>query len=241
LDKDKQLKVERLPDDGNGGNGGEEPEPTPPPPFQPHNYVVRLNGFSITTTRSRYTDTDYVCFAVQVGDHEPQFRFAKIGDIDEGHYDLNWDLGPFYIDDANTKLKFNYQIINTSAEGHWGIEVIRSALIDGARKMLAEFATVQLYPAVVSGIRASDDTPQSSQENSWDISWLFLLIYFGVKFLADLLASIAPDCDGAVAIKQHRFRGQTLWDMTLMGPAGGARSTLAMIRLGDVGQIPNIM
>ncbi len=74
-------------------------------------FVFRLDNFRITDTMARHLDTDWVYFTVRVGDQVLGPTHQKIGDLNNGTYTLNWDLGPVAIA-ANTPVVMTYQIIN---------------------------------------------------------------------------------------------------------------------------------
>jgi hypothetical protein len=74
-------------------------------------FLFRLDNFKITDTMARHLDTDWVYFTVRVGDQVFGPRHQKIGDLNNGTYTLNWDLGPVTTA-PNTPVVMTYQIIN---------------------------------------------------------------------------------------------------------------------------------
>ena len=75
------------------------------------NFLFRLDSFRITDTMARHLDTDWVYFTVRVGDQVFGPRHQKIGDLNNGTYTLNWDLGPVTVA-PETPVVMTYQIIN---------------------------------------------------------------------------------------------------------------------------------
>jgi hypothetical protein len=77
----------------------------------PNTYIFSLNNFQIFNTMAAHLDTDYVYFTAKVGDQVFGPQHAKIGDLNNGTYKLNWEFGPVRVDD-NTPVLFTYQIVN---------------------------------------------------------------------------------------------------------------------------------
>jgi hypothetical protein len=75
------------------------------------NYVFTLGGFHIYNTMAGDTDTDWVYFTVKAGNKVFGPQHAKIGDLDNGDYVLDWKVGPISINDNDPWL-MTYQIVN---------------------------------------------------------------------------------------------------------------------------------
>ena len=76
--------------------------------------IFRLNNFQIFNTMALHTDTDWVYFTVKIGDriYPPSGpRTEKIGDLNNGLYVLNWDIGPIEIEPSDPVL-MTCQIVN---------------------------------------------------------------------------------------------------------------------------------
>jgi hypothetical protein len=74
-------------------------------------YIVRLNNFKVFDTTSPHTDTDYIYLTVRVGDQIFGPRHVGLGDLNNGVFYVNWEVGPVTISDT-TKILISYQIVN---------------------------------------------------------------------------------------------------------------------------------
>jgi hypothetical protein len=74
-------------------------------------YIVRLNNFKIFDTTSPHTDTDYIYLTVRVGNQIFGPRHIGLGDLNNGVFYANWEVGPVSIAD-NMKVVISYQIVN---------------------------------------------------------------------------------------------------------------------------------
>jgi hypothetical protein len=80
-------------------------------------YVVSLDKFHIDNTRSLHNDTDHVNFAMKVGNAAiPESLTRDTGDVNNGDHLVGLCFGPIPIDPA-IPIMFNYQILNSSADG----------------------------------------------------------------------------------------------------------------------------
>jgi LGFP repeat-containing protein len=80
-------------------------------------YVVSLDGFHIDNTRSVHNDTDHVNFAMKIGSQAmPESQTRDTGDVNNGDHLVGLCFGPLLIDPA-APIVFNYQILNSSADG----------------------------------------------------------------------------------------------------------------------------
>src|SRR6266404_7135154 len=130
-------------------NGGAPPPPPPIPPFQPAHYIFRLDEFSISNTRSVDEDTDHVTFGLKVGNtmFEPQVK--HMGDVDNGDHAVGLAFGPVLIDDPNTSVAVNYQIINN---GHASDADIEQKLAAGAVALLGKVFSLATPWTAVLGV-----------------------------------------------------------------------------------------
>jgi hypothetical protein len=81
------------------------------PKIQAESYVFRLDKFQISKTRSLHEDTLFASLAVKIGDQPPQTVTKKIGDRNDGTYNLGLELGPVSLDNT-TPVTFNFQLVN---------------------------------------------------------------------------------------------------------------------------------
>ncbi|MEJ6485976.1 RICIN domain-containing protein [Nostoc punctiforme UO1] len=101
----------------------------------PDNYIFSLNNFQIFNTMAAHLDTDFVYFTLKVGDQAFGPQHAKIGDLNNGTYKLNWEFGPIHVDD-NTPVLLTYQIVN---HGH-----------DDAQKQIDD--DIKIASAITKGV-----------------------------------------------------------------------------------------
>jgi hypothetical protein len=101
--------------------------------FTPHNYTFNLDSFEIKNTRAKHNDTDYVSFALQVGNQKFTPQVKKMGDLNNGTYYPSLSFGPVLINDPNTTITFNYTIANL---GHGDSKQVQGAMSTGASQAL---------------------------------------------------------------------------------------------------------
>jgi hypothetical protein len=77
-------------------------------------FIVRLNNFQIFDTTSPHNDTDYAYFSVAVGNQMFGPRHAGLGSLNNGLYNLNWEV-PITVADDTTPVIISYQIVNNGA------------------------------------------------------------------------------------------------------------------------------
>ncbi|GHA14844.1 hypothetical protein ACFOOM_11025 [Streptomyces echinoruber] len=137
--REPQVELRKPPNgDGGGGDGvvPVTPKPPPlPPPFQAANYMFRLDGFTISETRSPRHDTVHVSFGLQVGDKKYPPQIKKMGDLGEGNYPVDLEFGPVPVTDAGERVIFNYTILNN---GHDSDANIAKTLIDATTALLSK-------------------------------------------------------------------------------------------------------
>ena len=172
---------------GAGGDGGTRVNglTSAVPQFQPANYMFFLDSFDIYTTRSAGSDTDHVTFAVKVGDQVPQPITVHVGDVDNGHHNLQGrglQFGPLLVTDPNAPISINFQIINNGHDSDANIEQKGTA---AALALLAKVFSLSTPWTAVLGVVAE--------------------ILGGILF---------ADCDGPVAVDQINLTGATLWAWT---------------------------
>jgi len=143
----------------------------------PNHYIFSLNNFQIFNTMAAHNDTDYVYFTVKVGDQIFGPRHAKIGDLNNGTYPLNWEFGPILVDD-NTPVLLTYQIVN---HGH----------DDAQRQLEDDIKIANSISGTVAGI-AGAVFPEAGA--------IIGLIGAGLAGVGDALAWVAGQisCDGMV-------------------------------------------
>ena len=78
------------------------------------NFIVRLNNFQILDTTSPHNDTDDAYFTVKVGNQMLDPIHSRIGSLNNGVYNLNWEI-PITLPDDTTPVIISYQIVNNGA------------------------------------------------------------------------------------------------------------------------------
>lgn len=160
-------------------------------------YVFKLDNFTITNTRSRSSDTDYVSFTLKVGDNQPQTQIKSMGDVKNDTYNVGrtfnvgLEFGPITITDPNTTVKFNYQIINaghtTNNEVTKVLETAACGMINATGDIIAASFAGGIWGIIIGGTVA--------------------LATLG---LGELVSFLTADCDGLVAVDQVAVTGATL-------------------------------
>ena len=82
----------------------------------PTGYIISVDAFHISNTRSVHEDTDYVSLAVQAGTQEPLKGSFFAGDVNNGDHAVRLKVGPVSVA-ANEGLTFSYLVLN---KGHSG-------------------------------------------------------------------------------------------------------------------------
>ena len=79
-------------------------------------YTFRLNSFKIGHTRAKHSDTDYVNFALKIGNNAIQTQNRFMGNLNNGNsivsFNVGLQFGPFDIN-YNDTITMSYQIINS--------------------------------------------------------------------------------------------------------------------------------
>ncbi len=111
-------------------------------------YMVVLDKFHISKTRSVHEDTDYVTLTVQVNQQPPVNQTIFVGNVNDGDHPVNLQLGPFDVG-PNDTLTLNYVILN---KGHGNGD--RQKIEDGLAKsataaIVAEFPSTAAYSSYI--------------------------------------------------------------------------------------------
>ena len=151
-------------------------------------YKIRMMSFEIANTRAVHNDTDYVSFALKVGDRIFPARAEKVGDLNDGWYPLNWEF-VFDIDDPGTPIVFSYLIINS---GHSDTDVSTNRMAAAANGLCSALA---------------------APTGGWS-----LVVAGGIDALLPVVDLFVADCDGWVAGDQISINGAMLAQWTAGGP-----------------------
>lgn len=111
-------------------------------------YMVVLDKFHISKTRSVHEDTDYVTLTVQVNQQPPVNQTIFVGNVNDGDHPVNLQLGPFDVG-PNDTLALNYVVLN---KGHGNGD--RTQIEDGLAKaataaIVAEFPSTAGYASFI--------------------------------------------------------------------------------------------
>ncbi|MFZ0179068.1 MAG: hypothetical protein WAL84_04240 [Candidatus Dormiibacterota bacterium] len=140
-------------------------------------YMISFDKFSIYNTMARHTDTDFVYFTGKAGQQLFGPFHQAMGDLNNGDYWLNWDMGPFDLEPGKP-FAFHYMVVNHGG----GDDVVKAKTdLELASKITAVVGSVvALVPpaAIVGGVLEA--------------------IAAGGELLAFLLPVIDPNCDGIV-------------------------------------------
>jgi hypothetical protein len=150
-------------------------------------YILRLHAFSISNTMARHTDTDWVYFTVRIGDTTFPTRYAKIGDLNNGDYTLDWDFGPSPVK-PNDLVIITYQIVNS---GHGSAQ----DAVDIANATQGAVATI-----------ASGIVPPAAP--------IIGIISGALAVVGGILHLVFANCDGIVLNDAVTGNGQNLNDWT---------------------------
>jgi hypothetical protein len=180
-----------------------------PIPTIPH-YMFSLDSFQIRNTRSRHLDTDYVTFAVTVGNSEPQPQTKSMGDLNNGGFAVGLTFSDVAVADEKPVI-VTYLIVNS---GHQSQSEIDSKL-ESAATQLANAGAQAATTAIGSGVGALAGATIGGAVVPMVGAALGAL----AGWLASTLGSILfADCDGPVAAQQTPFLGRDLWLKTAEGP-----------------------
>jgi hypothetical protein len=156
-------------------------------------YTFRLRSFEIDNTRARGTDTDYVAFALTVGDTTyPTQIVPNMGDLNNGSYAVDLTYKDVLIPASTKSITMSYQIINA---GHSDPGIVENGLKAGAKALAdkgVDYGTAEL------GI-------------PWASTFLEPLAEAGVDYAFQLAD---PNCDGPVAVDAITFTPGQLYTNT---------------------------
>lgn len=179
-----------------------------PPPVSVRNLLhthtlctFRLDSFSISNTRSRHTDTDFVSVSLRVGANDFGTLTKSMGDLNNGTYQVGLEFPNVAIDgtDAETRILFIYQIVNAGNDPG-GVDqrlestadVIAGAIAGGSIALAGPTGGV----ASVPGLAAAGVIEALSSFYSW----------------------LTVDCDGPVAVDAASVAEADLFALLSQGP-----------------------
>ena len=173
-------------------------------------YTFSLDSFEIRNTRSRHLDTDYVTFAVTVGNGKPQTQTKSMGDLNNGVFSVGLTFKDVAVADEKAVI-VTYVILNS---GHQSQSDINSEL-EGAATQLANAGAQAAATAIGSGL----GTLVGASIGGAVVPIVGAALGALAGWLVSTLGSvILPDCDGPVAAQQTPFLGRDLWLKTAEGP-----------------------
>jgi hypothetical protein len=140
---------------------------------------------TITNTRSKHKDTDYLFFRLQVGTSAPQTQFRPLGDLNSGSYPI--DLAILGVDlEPGNQFVFNYMIVNAGSAKQGDVEM-------ALQKASADWANGE-------GPASNNLTGALEDGQTW--------------FNDELKTILNPSsCDGMVAAEQDHFTYEELTSM----------------------------
>ena len=143
-------------------------------------YFFRLDEFRIERTRSLQEDTDHVNFALMIGGNmlDPLYKF--MGDVNDGTHYVGLSYGPIPIENPNTVVKFNYQIMN---HGHGSVDEAFKSTLDKSATVLG---------GMMTGVGLVCP-PAATAAAIFGAAW---------KGVVEIFKVFLTDCDGPVAIDQ---------------------------------------
>ncbi len=182
--------------------------PYVPPPFQPARYAFNFSRVVIRTTRSANEDTNWICFAENVGPEiNPSFLFNSMGDVNDGSYDFYMQLPSVFIDRPDQIVKINYLIYN---DGFRSRDEMDYSLRQSSIELFAMGnRNPDVWPNVVG---PEPEETYFTLEGYTDEDGNFVA---GANFSFPNI--FGEGCDGPVAIDQFVLTGQQLWNRTQAG------------------------
>jgi phospholipase C len=162
-----------------------------------------MDSFSISNTRSRHNDTDYVFLSVTVGANPPVFVQKSMGDVNNGNHSVGLSV-EVDIPNDDTPVVFSYLIMNSGHQGdNTRQRAAQAALSTVAEEIIKHKAITAgaiavgaiMVPLVVSGLAA--------------IAGVLAVVEVGLLIFAD--------CDGLVAAGALPFTGSDLIRRTSSG------------------------
>lgn len=171
--------------------------------FEPARYVFSLKSYTIRNTRSRHEDTNFVFATLQVPGKEPVTKSKKMGDQNNGTFDVNFEFDEVPISDAKEKVGFYFVIVNS---GH------------GDPQRFIDAMTATMNKAAKADQAKGEGKDEGNDTDIWsklaeEVKKVFLELFtLGISLLF-------ADCDGLVARKRYLLSGSDLWNRT-NGDAG---------------------
>jgi hypothetical protein len=139
-----------------------------------------INSFDIRNTRAWHNDTDIVCASLKIDDRKLLVVTKKMGDVNNGHHEVNLTVGPPVRIWPDSKLVWSYTILNNSGGNpdNAALQVSLDLLADAASDALGSLAKAPIGNALADslklliglalancdGIVAIDGFPMTQQE-----------------------------------------------------------------------------
>ena len=197
----KKNLEDGIPESPDLDNPGGEPRPPIPviPPFQPATYSFQFDSYHIFTTRSLNDDTNFLSVSIAVNGRVPENQTRSMGDNDNGPHPVSLHLKPILVDSPNTKVVYNYAIVNA---GHGnGSEIIKK--LQTTLEELANLGSAWAGTTTGAAIGGTFGGPIGAAVGA-----------FAGFIAGGALQIIFANCDGPVAVQQVVFTGQDLWRLT---------------------------
>ena len=172
-------------------------------------YDFSVDNFTISNTRSRHEDTDYISASVAVAGRPTRSANQKLGDLNNGTFGTAMQFNGVAVADDETAV-FTYLIINN---GHSDPGVAEKA-VEQAAKTLAEKGAQVAATAVGGAIGAALGASIGTAVVPLIGTALGALAGWVVSSVGTLLFA---NCDGAVAAAVHTYTGAQLRAGTSQG------------------------
>lgn len=179
---------------------------SPKPPSLKYLYNFSVDSFTITNTRSRHEDTDFIAASVAVAGRPTRSASQSLGDLNNGTYPTAIMFKDVEVGENETAV-FTYNIVNN---GHSDPSTVEKTLLEATETLAtkgAELAVKAAGPAIGAALGASIGTgvvPIIGTALGALAGWV-------VSYGGGLLFA---NCDGAVASAVHTFSGKQLREGT---------------------------
>jgi hypothetical protein len=173
-----------------------------------------LDSFSITDTRSRHNDTDFVTVNITVGTDAAITQNRAMGDVNNGTHPVGLGVSAEIPTDADVPVVFSYVILNN---GHGDPSLLQK----GAQTALSALGTAgakAATSAVGGAVGAAIGTALGTIAVPVIGSAIGALSGWAVGEVGSILFA---DCDGPVAIGMHVYTSKQL----IQNTAGGQKIT----------------
>lgn len=169
---------------------------------QPTAFSFTVDNFSITQTRSRHEDTDFVSCTLQLqnadgGILSPQTITKSIGNVNNGKYSVVLTFPNVVVSPGQTVL-YNYTIVNAgnapASKVISGLENVGNSLLSSLIKGLFAGGTATAGTAAAAGTGVSILSLGST-----------VAVAAVAAIAAELEGLLTADCDGTVAAEAHKF------------------------------------